>query len=78
MQSILKSQRKSLAFLHAFLDDSFIVRAAILTQQKLKNIDRDIRPFLDFLRQVFPDNLTVKILTKLVLYFFTGVLIFCQ
>ena len=34
-------------------------------------VHRDVCPFLDFLCQVFPNNLTVKVLTELVLYIFS-------
>ena len=30
------------------------------------------------MRQVFPNNLTVKVLTELILYFFTGAFTLCK
>ena len=65
-------RKNMLYILYAFLDDRFIIRTTILALQKLKHIDQGICPFLDFLCQAFPDNLTVKVLAELVLYFFTG------
>ena len=53
-------RQDALDVLHTGLDDLWIIRAAILTKQKLKDIDRHICAFLDLLRQVFADNLSVK------------------
>ena len=53
------------SILHTGLNDFGIIRTAILTKQKLKDIDRHIRAFLDLLRQVFPDDLSVKELPQL-------------
>ena len=53
-------RQDALDILHAGLNDLRIIRAAILTKQKLKDVDRHIRAFLDLLRQVFPDDLSVK------------------
>ena len=53
-------RQDALDVLNAGLDDLWIIRAAILTKQKLKDIDRHICAFLDLLRQVFPDDLSVK------------------
>ena len=58
--------------LYAALNDLIIIGAAILPQKKLKHIDRYISTFLDFLRQILPDNLPVKILPQLILYDFSG------
>lgn len=52
---------------NALLNDLRIVRAAILPQKKLQHIDRHIRPFFDFLRQIFADDLSVKIVAELIL-----------
>lgn len=67
-------RQNPLHILNPLLNDLMVVRAAVLPQQKLKNIDRHIGPLLDLLGQVLPDNLAVKILPELVLYYFTGAL----
>ena len=51
---------------HAFLDNGRIVRTAILPQQKFQNIDGDICPLFDLLREIFPNDLPVEILPQLV------------
>ena len=56
---------------NASFDDFFIVRAAILSQKELKDIDGNVGPFLDFLCKVFPDNLSVETLTELIFYYFS-------
>ena len=58
--------------LNAVLDHFFIIGAAILSQQELQNINRDICTFFYFFRQVLADDLSVKILAEFFFYFFTG------
>ena len=53
--------------LHSGFDDGIIVRGAILAQEKLKDIGGYIRTFLDFLGQVFADNLSIKMFTEFLL-----------
>ena len=62
--------------LNALLNDGLIVRTAILPQQELQHIDRNICSFFDFLCQVFPDDATVKVAAQLPAQFFTH--IFCR
>ena len=54
----------SFDILHAPLDDLIVVGTAVLSQQKLENINRHIGAFLYGLRQMFADNFTAKMLTQ--------------
>ena len=58
--------------LNALLNDCLIIRTAILSQQKLQHINRDIGPFLDFLCQVFTNDPAIKVAAQLLAQFFTG------
>ena len=53
-------RQDALDILHTGFNDFGIIRTAILTKQKLKDVDRHICAFLDLLRQVFPNDLSVK------------------
>ena len=57
-------RENALYALYAFLNNLRIIRAAILSQKKFKDIDRNICPFLDFLGQILAYNLSIKILTQ--------------
>ena len=50
---------------HSCFNDIRIVRTAILPQEELKNVDRHICAFFDFLCEVFPDNPAVEYLPQL-------------
>ena len=52
---------------NALFNDLRIVGAAILAQQKLKDIDRHIRAFLDFLGQILANDFAVKESTQLLI-----------
>ena len=58
--------------LNALLNDCLIIRTAILSQQKLQHINRDIGPFLDFLCQVFTNDPAIKVAAQLLAQFLTG------
>ena len=53
--------------LNALLNDLRIVRTAILTEKELQHIHRNVGSLFDLLCQIFPHDLSVKILTELIL-----------
>ena len=53
-----------LNIVHAFLNDLWIIRAAILSQKELQDINGDIRPFFYFLCLIFADNLPIEMLPQ--------------
>lgn len=57
-------RQNALNILYALFDYFGIVRAAVLTQQELKDVNRYIGTFLDFLCEVLADNFTVKALAE--------------
>ena len=59
--------QNALHMLNALFDDFFVVGAAILPKKELQDVNRHIRPFLDFLREVFADNLAVKVFAEFTL-----------
>ena len=58
---------------NALAHNLVIICAAILSKQKLKDISRNISPFLDLLCEIFPDNLPVEIVAEFALDDFTGI-----
>ena len=60
---------------NAGFNDILIIRAAILPEKKFKDIDRDVRTFLDFLCKIFANNSTVEYLTQFAVDY--GVCILC-
>ena len=64
--------KNTLNILHTLFNYFFIIGTAILPKKELKNIGGYICPFLDFLRQVFADNLAIKVLAQLVLDYLTN------
>ena len=70
--------KNTLNILHTLFDYFFIIGTAILPKKELKNIHRHICAFLNFLGQIFANNLPIKVLTELVLYFFTGASTLCK
>ena len=64
-----------LHILDTLFDDFLIIRAAVLSQQKLKDIHRHICTFLNLLCQILPDNLPEEVLAQLVLNNVTSIII---
>ena len=64
--------KNTLNILHTLFNYFFVIGTAILPKKALQNIHRHICAFLNFLGQIFANNLPIKVLTELVLYFFTG------
>ena len=60
-------RKNALYIFNTLFDDLRIVGATILAQQKLKDIDRHIRTFLDFLGQILANNFAVKESTQLLI-----------
>ena len=52
---------------HTLLDNFRVVRAAILPQQELQDIDGDVGVLFDFFRQVLANNLPIEPLAELAL-----------
>ena len=57
-------RKNAFYILYALFDNIRVIRAAILSQQELKDIDRHICAFLDFLGQILAHNLPIEILPQ--------------
>jgi hypothetical protein len=51
-----------------------LIRTAILAKKELQHINWHICPFLDLLRQILPDGLSVEMLTELILDNFSSII----
>ena len=57
-------RKNAFYILYALFNNIRVIRAAILSQQELKDIDRHICAFLDFLGQILAHNLPIEILPQ--------------
>ena len=62
---------------HTLLDNFRVVRAAILPQQELQDIDGDVGAFFDFFRQILANNLPIEPLAELALQDSSAIFALC-
>ena len=71
-------RKNAFYILYALFNNIRVIRAAILSQQELKDIDRHICAFLDFLGQILAHNLPIEILPQFRFDDSSSILIFCH